>query len=106
MNGQQLSIFEHPRERVAVDPPRARREDPVTSQLAAAQADELSNAHYAQIRAALAAADGCTIHEIAALTGLTHVQVARRMKEMRGVIATPETRPSPSGRPCRVWKRA
>lgn len=87
-------------------PARARRSDPTTSHAAAAQVDEFSNAHYAKIRAALASVDGATIHEIAALTELDHVQVARRLKEMRGVIATPETRLGPSGRPCRVWKRA
>jgi hypothetical protein len=113
MNGQQLSIFEHqqpiggsPAAPLQLTPPRARREDPVTSKLAAAQAEELSNAHYALIKQALASVAGATIYELEALTGLDHVQIARRLPEMKDLIATPQTRPGPSGRQCRVWKRA
>lgn len=110
---EQLSIFEESTGRSGSPvpaaqlkpPPRARREDPETSKLAAAQVDDFSNAHYALIRKALAGVDGATCHELAALTELDHVQVARRLKEMQGIYPTAETRPGPSGRPCRIWKR-
>jgi predicted ArsR family transcriptional regulator len=64
--------------------------------------------HYAKILDALERHDG-TIYEIAAATGLTHVQVARRMPELEAmakVTTTDETRASPSGRGCRVWDLA
>jgi predicted ArsR family transcriptional regulator len=103
----QLSIFDAYTGRS--DPPRARRDDPSTSQLAAAQAVKLAQDHHAKIKGALEKRDG-TIYELAAATGLTHVQVARRMPELQAagdiaVVAT-ETRASPSGRQCRVWRRA
>lgn len=107
---QQLSIFEHPpRGALAppADPPRARREDPATSQLAAAAAKDLAGEHYCAILDALDAGDG-TIYELALRTGLTHVQVARRMPELEKALkatTTDETRASPSGRACRVWTR-
>jgi len=62
---------------------------------------------------------GQTIHQIAARTGLTHVQVARRTAELhdhktieRIEVGTYDgkpryqTRNSPSGRPCCVWRVA
>lgn len=109
----QLSIFEEYPPRGAsgvappVDPPRARRDDPVTSQLAAQQAKQLAHDHRTKILDALAVRDG-TIYELAAATGLTHVQVARRMPELqdakRARLKPDETRDSPSGRACRVWE--
>jgi hypothetical protein len=108
---EQLSIFESPPRGATpapiAAPPRARREDPITSQLAAAAAKDLAGEHYCAILDALDAGDG-TIYELAQRTGLTHVQVARRMPELeklRLVTTTDETRPSPSGRACRVWAR-
>jgi predicted ArsR family transcriptional regulator len=104
---QQLSIFyQHPGK--GGDPPRARRDDPATSQLAAAKACHLAAEHRARILDALERADG-TIYEIAARTELTHVQVARRMPELEragDAATTDETRVSPSGRGCRVWARS
>ena len=85
---------------------RARRTDPATSHAAAAQTDFYLD-HFRRITEALQ--DPGTIYEIADRTGLTHVQVARRTPEMQeeGLIRVRpgETRPSPSGRACRVWER-
>lgn len=83
---------------------RARRDDPGTSHAAAQRVDEFAREHQERIYAALATPG--TIHELAARTGLTHVQVARRLPEMRNVHPTDDKRPSPNGRPCRVWARA
>jgi hypothetical protein len=86
------------------DPPRARSRDPETSQHSAARVDEFAAAHYALIWKALEMPG--TIHELAERTSLDHVQVARRLPEMSRVRPTEERRPSPTGRPCRVWRRA
>lgn len=105
---EQLSIFSACLPGSSSDPPRARRDDPATSQLAAQQAITLAADHYAKIIDALEERNG-TIYELATATGLTHVQIARRMPELAAygkVTATDETRLSPSGRQCRVWKLA
>lgn len=88
--------------------PLARATDPATSHAAASRAKNLAADHHAKILDALDKRDG-TIYEIATATGLTHVQVARRMPEldeMGQAAPTDETRLSPSGRGCRVWARA
>jgi hypothetical protein len=108
---RQLSIFDAYREGGAkqspganCDPPRARREDPITSQLAAARVDEFSGEHFALIHKALEAPG--TIYEIAERTGLSHVQVARRLPEMKGrAQRSGQKKPGPTGRACEVWKR-
>jgi predicted ArsR family transcriptional regulator len=95
---EQFSIF---------DPPRARNTDPETSHIAAAGVEAFAGEHHAKILQALDAPG--TIHELAERTGLDHVQVARRMIELersKWVIRLEETRPSPRGRPCRIWRRA
>ena len=119
----QLSIFEYPERAppsscpaATATPPRARRDDPPTSKLAAAAAQDLARAHCTLILFALVVGPA-TIHELAARTRLTHVQVARRMTDLedaepmlarpkRGADGSVLTRPSPSGRPCRVWEAA
>jgi hypothetical protein len=102
---QQLSIFEYPASAVARDPPRARREDPVTSQLSAARVDEFAAAHYRRILDAMV--EPGTIYEVAERAGISHVQVARRLPELEAgnrVRVLPDLkRPSPTGRMCRVW---
>ena len=89
------------------DPPRARKRDPETSHKAAGRVGEFQMDHYARILEALDRGPA-TIYQLADRTGLTHVQVARRTTELetKGLIATlpEETRLSPSGRSCRVWK--
>lgn len=86
--------------------PRARRRDPATSHVAAARADEFAHEHFGKILAALEQGRG-TIHELAHRAALDHVQVARRLPELEAAARarpTDETRPSPGGRPCRVWE--
>lgn len=88
---------------------RARREDPETSKDAAARAGEFAHGHYALILGALGIHGPQTIYELASRTGLSHVQVARRLPEMASstpqmVRRTENTRPSPSGRDCKVWE--
>lgn len=82
---------------------RARRRDPLSSKIAAGQAVQFDQAHYAK----LLASRGGTIYEMADETGLDAVAIARRMPELQDygrARATEVHRPSPSGRPCRVWE--
>jgi len=94
----------------AVPPPRARRGDPVTSHISARMAEGMVTGHDRQVMDALLGelrSTGGTGHEIAAATGLNNVQVMRRIKPLRDgglVEETEDTRPSPSGRPCTVWR--
>jgi predicted ArsR family transcriptional regulator len=84
-------------------PPLARRTDPQTSHAAAARAALFTGDHETRILAAVdrAGAQGATAKEIATATGLTDVQVNRRLCRMgdRGLIErrfTPEAeRPTP-----------
>lgn len=90
---------------------RARRTDPHTSH-EAAQRVTFAAAHYRAIKGAFGQAehygDGtATIYQIAAASGLTHVQVARRLPEMQSaglVEPTGTTAPGPTGRQCRLWR--
>lgn len=102
MNGQ-LALFD--------DPPRARRHDPATSKKAAQKAMSFKAHHEGAIYAAICEAEnGRTAKEIAIVTGLTDVQVNRRLSNMgeRGLI---ERRAVPGGKPgewqergrCAVW---
>jgi len=62
-------------------PVRSRRSDPATSHAAATNAERFASTHAARILAALK--DGpATAHKIADMTGLTVVQVDRRLPEM------------------------
>lgn len=90
---------------------RARRSDPQTSHDAAAGAGEFAHGHYALILGSLGLHGAQTIYEIADHTGLSHVQVARRLPEMAQMVPpmarrTDRTRPGRSGRECLVWERA
>ena len=91
--------------------PLFRRTDPVTSKAAGRAAREtgLVGRHERLILEALAAGPG-TKDEIAGRTGeLTEQQVARRMHGLHraGLVEpTGTTRPSRSGRPERVWRKA
>lgn len=91
---------------LALEPVRARRSDPETSQIAAGFAREFAARHAAKIWCALKDDGPATIYELAERTGLDHVQIARRLSELQPVLAEPtgETRVGPSGRPCRVWR--
>lgn len=85
-----------------------RATDPDTSVIAASRSGEFAPIHAAAIYAALHEVypGTLTIYEIADRTGLTHVQVARRLPiDLRDFAETTEDRrPSPSGRMCRVWR--
>lgn len=86
---------------------RARRDDPVTSHEAAARVIEFGHAHQAKILGFLIERRQATIYELAEWSGLTHVQVARRLPELQALqVARPtaEKRRSPTGRGCRVWE--
>ena len=88
--------------------PLFRRTDPVTSKAAGRAAKEFLGHHERLIIEALAAGPG-TKDELASRCGLTEQQVARRMhglKQAGLVEPTGETKPSRSGRPERVWRKA
>ena len=85
---------------------RARATDPATSHAAADAAESFIPHHHANIVDALYSKGPATIYEIARLTGIDHIAVARRMKEIErlgSVYRTADTRPSPQGRQCTVW---
>lgn len=86
--------------------PAARRSDPATSKAAARAAATFVSEHHQRILDALDF--GCTCHELAALTGLDHVAIARRLPELEAagrVRKTGKTRPAANGRQCTVWER-
>lgn len=64
------------------DIPRARRSDPVTSKTAAVNAQKFAASHAGRILAALGKLQTATAHEIAHETGLSVVQVDRRLPEL------------------------
>lgn len=94
---------------------QARRHDPATSHTAARRVDEFRQQHHAQIlRAMPLPPEGRTVHEIASACSLDAHAVGKRMKELqtdgevevaRNLFSAEVTRPSPSGRPARVWVR-
>lgn len=89
------------------NPPRARKGGPATSEAAAARVGEFAGEHYRKILAALQAGPA-TSYEIAERSGLQEHRVGKRLSELAAagaIIDTGETRPSPSGRACRVWRR-
>jgi hypothetical protein len=99
----QLSIFETSAGRAGDSaPPRARREDPPSSQLAAAKAGSFAATHRERIFAALEHPG--TIKELAMRTGMDHVAIARRMKELQNAQRAVPTDDLRDG--CRVWRRA
>lgn len=113
MNTPQMSLFDAPR-------PTARLSDALTSHKAAAQAQDLSLSHDGLIIQALrkAGTEGLIKDEIAALTRLTDIQVARRLSSLeeryrvQRVKLTNEdsgdwkflTRANARGRECCVWR--
>jgi len=62
--------------------PRARRTDPTTSHDAAARAARFAGGHWAKILAALRQHGPMTAEQMFTFTGLTVVQVDRRMPEL------------------------
>ena len=91
------------------DAPMARRSDPETSHIAAANAKQLQAQHHGIIVAALERHGSLGKDGIAARTGLTGVAVARRTAELlrAGLIRpTGKTVLSTAGRPEREWEAA
>ena len=89
------------------DQPASRANDPVTSHVAASMASEWLSATGEIIFEALISLREATIDELAKVTRLTSVQIARRLPEMKEdcrAETTGETRPSLAGRPQRVWR--
>lgn len=97
----------------SVDVPRARADDPATSQIAAARVIEFDSVIFERIDAAMKTAPPLITHEIAQLCGLREDQVHKRLPELEklGVVhvvldpvtGKARTRKGPSGRPCRLW---
>lgn len=87
---------------------RARNDDPVTSHLAADMVVQFASDHQRLITNWLKANEaGGTIYEIAGGTGIDHIAVARRMKELETLGHADRsdlTRPTPTGRKAKVWK--
>lgn len=68
----------------AAMPPRARSTDPITSHMAAAESHKFSGTHAEKILAAIRHQPGQTPEFYSSMTGLTVVQIDRRLKEMEG----------------------
>jgi hypothetical protein len=84
---------------------RARRADPWTSHTAAEMVGRFARGHYGLILTALRQGPG-TQHDIAKRVPLRFDQVHKRLPELElyGLVEpTGETKPGPSGTPCRVW---
>ena len=83
---------------------RARSTDIGADHKAGLDAFGYARNHCDRIYFALVTYGPMTIHELAEVTGLTAVSVARRMLELGAdVRRTDERRASPSGRACAVW---
>lgn len=86
--------------------PRARNGDALTSHAAAERAASFCRDHRVLILGALW--KPMTTYRLAQLTGLTHVQVSRRMHELEAEgLARPtgQTAPGESGAQCRLWEK-
>lgn len=85
----------------------ARRSDPATSKAAAAAAGELAKSHAEAIMACLKQYGYLTAEEIGDRTGLSMVQVARRLPDLEHLqLAEPIDRVklTRSRRPARMWR--
>ena len=84
----------------------ARGSDPDTSVIAAMRSGEFRARHIAKIYAALRDHGCMNKDEIAAVTGMDHIAVARRMKEGTGRFwkDSGKTRLTRAGRPATVWE--
>jgi hypothetical protein len=103
VNCSEVNMTEHTQQHTGPGPgPAAGRHDiPDRAEAAAA----LHGEHCDAIRVALRDYGPQTIHELAACTGLTHVQIARRLPESPALFQpTAALRAGPSGRRCRVWR--
>lgn len=104
MNRQQETLFpDLHREPMAAPLAAARAADPPSSHAAAERMNETGKAkdHAELISAVLARGGGWTSYEIAKETGLTNVQVSRRLSGMMGVKRADDS----LARVCRVCKK-
>lgn len=85
---------------LTLDPPRARRTDPQTSQRAGRNARQFAAGHAALILEALASGAG-TFRELAQRCGLEPHAVARRLKELEAAGKVRRTAEERDG--CTVW---
>jgi hypothetical protein len=88
---------------------RARRTDPDTSHQAAADAAAFAGSHCERILRALSAVANATPHELTLSTGLTVVQLDRRLPELEKagrarVVVDADGKPMQRGS-ARVWER-
>ena len=85
-----------------------RAHDPITSVMAAEHAGCFAGAHCARIVEALKTAGNATAHELQALTGLTVVQIDRRLPELlrngKAKIRQHENLNDVIRGGCRVWE--
>ncbi len=87
--------------------PRARRTDPETSHVAAASMAGGATRHRERILAHLRTVEDATKDEIGAAVGLTDVQAARRLSELKAAGEIEDSgarRPTASGRPAIAWR--
>jgi predicted Rossmann fold nucleotide-binding protein DprA/Smf involved in DNA uptake len=107
MRLHQFDLFVGPSGHAVDEATRARRDDPPTSKVAATRTKEFDANHFGRIMLALRAGGPKTFHEIATWAGMDGQQINKRLPElerMGAVERTGETRPSPSGRQCAVWR--
>lgn len=73
-----------------IERPRARRRDPATSHAAAKKAQRFAQSHAGRILAVFQSSSSCswTAHELATQTGLTVVQIDRRLPELPQIERT------------------
>lgn len=88
---------------LTLDPVRARKRDPETSQRAGRNARQFAAGHFALILDALSQGPG-TAKEIALRSGLDYVAVARRMNELQQAGKVALTGEERDG--CREWRLA
>jgi hypothetical protein len=89
--------------KVEMFPLKSHRNDPFTSYVAAERAERPASGHRLDIYLALCKGPA-TASEIAERTGLTQIQVARRLSEVRGIRRTDVTRQNPAGNAECVWE--
>jgi len=85
----------------------ARNADPAQSHEAAARAAAFAPTHRDRILAALRQYGPLTAHELERHTGLSYVQIDRRMHELvknHDARRAPLTRPTPTGGRAQVWE--
>jgi len=104
-----MTSTSHPQQLTFAELRRSRRTDPETSRISAQHSHGLAAEHRLLIVHAMrdGGARDWTAHEVAAVCGLSSVQVCRRFAELRDdgeIRETGATRPTPSGRPAQCYE--